>query len=154
MSFCGVCGKKIHQGAVFCPSCGAQVVTAASKQATHMYCRRCGEEIPSGASFCPSCGAQVVSVPAETAAVPTPQPTVAPLKKKSVVLAAVLSFLIAGLGHFYLGEWKRGGSWLIGALILGVILTYILPGYLLIAGLIIGVLSAFDARKEALNKYS
>ncbi len=117
------------------------------------FCNVCGKEIPPGASFCPSCGAQVVTS-AESVAVPVSQQDTMPLKKKSVMLATVLGFLVAGLGHFYLGKWKRGGLWVIGALILWAMIVYTSPSYLLTAGLIIGIFSAFDARKTALKKYS
>jgi hypothetical protein len=77
-------------------------------------------QVPYDVVFCPNSSAQVeiatlkVSIPIATA----------PLikKKKNATLAAALSILLAGLGHFYLGEWKRGGLWLSGAIALAIIL--------------------------------
>lgn len=70
-------------------------------------------------------------------------------QKKSPILAAILSFLIVGVGHMYLGKWGRGFAWLGGAIVLGIILAVIMgnvPSYI---GLIIAALSAFDAKQEA-----
>jgi len=75
-------------------------------------------------------------------------------KKKNAILAAVLSVLIAGPGHFYLGEWKRGALWLAGALALGVGLGLALPNVPSFLGLVVGLLSGWDARKIALAKHS
>ena len=70
--------------------------------------------------------------------------------KKKVVLAGILSFLMAGLGHFYLGLWKRGLAWLLGAIAIGLALALLLPNTKLTAvGVIIGLLSALDAKKQA-----
>jgi TM2 domain-containing membrane protein YozV len=75
------------------------------------------------------------------------------MRKKNATLAAVLSFLIAGVGHFYLGEWRRGALWLGGALVVAIILGLALPNQFW-SGLVIGLFSAWDARKIALAKYS
>jgi len=58
--------------------------------------------------FCPSCGAPVV--------IAAPPPIVTDVRKrKNVTLAAVLSFLLAGLGHFYLLKvWARFRSLMCG----------------------------------------
>ena len=74
--------------------------------------------------------------------------------KKNATLAAVLSFLLCGLGHFYLGEWRRGGLWLSGAIALAIILSSAAPQVPGILTWIVPALSAWDARKIALAKYS
>ncbi len=42
---------------------------------------------------------------------------------KSVVIAVVLSLLIPGIGHLYIGRYLRGLVWFVGAVIIGVIFT-------------------------------
>lgn len=70
--------------------------------------------------------------------------------KKKPWLAGLLSFLIAGVGHFYLGLWKRGLAWLLSAIALGILLTIIAPGKASSSvGVVIGVFSLLDAKKQA-----
>jgi len=84
---------------------------------------------------------------------PIPVATAPPIKKKkNATLAAALSILLAGLGHFYLGEWKRGGLWLSGAIALAIILSFVLPQVSFL-GWVIPILSAWDARKIAMARY-
>jgi TM2 domain-containing membrane protein YozV len=117
-----------------------------------VYCSKCGGELLPGAAFCSSCGAPVAGA--------APPPPTAPAsvavvrKRKNAILAAVLSFLLAGLGHFYLGEWKRGAAWLTAAIAVGIVLTLALPKVPSIVGLIVGIASAWDARRIALAKYA
>lgn len=120
------------------------------------YCRQCGEKNPQDAAFCISCGAKVKVTPTRSTSSTDPAPKTqldAPRKKKNASLAAILSFLIAGLGHFYLGEWKRGALWFIALIIIGIVLFYTLNSATFI-GLILNIICGLDARKIALKKYS
>lgn len=47
--FCSQCGKELPEGAVTCPSCGAE-----HKQM--MFCKHCGAQIPVNSAVCPVCG--------------------------------------------------------------------------------------------------
>jgi hypothetical protein len=91
----------------------------------------------------------VVSVP--PAAVPIVS---AVRKKKNATLAAVLSFLVCGLGHFYLAEWKRGALWLAAAIALLIALAVVWPQMPRYLAYIVPLLSALDARRIAKAKYS
>jgi len=61
-----------------------------------MYCNKCGNEIGEGQGFCDKCGQQAGAAVQQ-------QPPV-PMREKSAGVAAILSFLWAGLGHLYVGK--------------------------------------------------
>ena len=63
--------------------------------ASHTLCGNCGAVLPHPAATCWRCG-----VAATAGARRTP--------RKSPALAAVLAALIPGLGHVYLGNYRRG----------------------------------------------
>jgi len=75
-------------------------------------------------------------------------------KRKNAAVAAVLSFLIVGLGHFYLGEWRRGAVWLCGGIALMVVLALIFPQLPRALTYVVPLLSGLDARNIAKKKYS
>ena len=62
------------------------------------FCANCGFKMDKNNKFCPNCGSSPDN----------PQPTMPIQSDKSSGLAAVLSFLIIGLGQIYLGLTKRG----------------------------------------------
>lgn len=110
------------------------------------FCKNCGKIIFTDAKFCEYCGTRVDSTllqPEEVAPSPqqprydTPQngqqvqyssyqqPSYVPgnqpkLPRKSPVISAILSLLIAGLGQIYLGRFWRGAGWFIVGIILGI----------------------------------
>ena len=51
-SFCIDCGKKLVEGAPFCPNCGKRVLPLSNKK----FCPYCGKEAESDALFCINCG--------------------------------------------------------------------------------------------------
>jgi TM2 domain-containing membrane protein YozV len=93
-----------------------------------MFCHNCGAEIDINALLCPKCGVeQKVGVPIAAG-------------EKSVFIAAVLSFLLAGVGEMYVGKMRRGIVILLAALLL----SWTMIGYP-----IIWLLSIYDAYKLA-----
>ena len=69
-------------------------------------CPNCGAGLQAGATKCVKCGSAIdVQQAAPGAAA---QPAMVPPKKVSVFLAALLGFLITGLGHIYIGQKTKG----------------------------------------------
>ena len=67
-----------------------------------MYCKNCGEEIDDKAAICVKCGVYIEEK-----------------KKKNVTFAFIWSFLIAGAGQCYNGEWGKGALMFVMCEILG-----------------------------------
>lgn len=66
---------------------------------------------------------------------------------RSVTIAIILSLLIPGLGHVYIGRFGRALIWFLGALGIGLILdqqTEITPAALIVLT-VLGVMAAIDA---------
>lgn|GEM_PF-503409 len=64
----------------------------------------------------------------------------------SVAVAIILSLIIPGLGHLYIGRFGRALIWFIGGLLIGIILDQqgsLTPGSLIVLG-VLGVLAAID----------
>lgn len=97
-----------------------------------MFCPNCGKSVPEGAKFCENCGSaanssagqQSAQAPPGYQAPPYPAPPpyypqppygapVPYLPLKSAGIAAILAFLIPGLGHIYLGKITEGIVYLI-----------------------------------------
>lgn len=78
------------------------------------------------------------------------RPARPPLRRpggRSIAIAIILSLIIPGLGHVYIGRFARALIWFIGALGIGIILDQqasITPGALIVLT-VLGVLSAIDA---------
>ena len=65
---------------------------------------------------------------------------------RSLALAIILSLVIAGLGHVYIGRFGRALIWFIGALVIGVILDQqgsLTPGSLIVL-VVLGIAAAAD----------
>jgi uncharacterized Zn finger protein (UPF0148 family) len=76
--FCKKCGRKLNDGARFCPGCGTQIIVKQSAQAVSSaghICLACGAPLRKGAAFCMKCGTKV-----QTAAAPACEACGAPLK--------------------------------------------------------------------------
>lgn len=116
----------------------------ANTDAERKTCPDCAEAVQAAAKVCRFCGYRFdreVSG-AEVAASARRRPS----GPKSAAGAAVLSFVIPGLGHFYLGEGWRGGVFLASFLVavLGAIYTETIgPAW------IIGIIGAVDAYRGA-----
>ena len=108
------------------------------------YCHQCGAMIPYYDRYCPACN--------------TPQPTLpgmVPIKRepeKKVWIAVILSFLITGLGQYYLGERRRAVAFFAGTLIMGAILSYgFTQDQIMGFGVIMALISAIDAYQLAMR---
>jgi len=116
---CFSCGLLVHNSATQCPKCGAKQpeLSLGALQATNehplkknnasnlVYCRGCGDSIHETALSCPNCGAQQK----------ISNTTNAYSENKSKVAAAILAFLLGGLGghKFYLGQIGLGFLYLL-----------------------------------------
>jgi TM2 domain-containing membrane protein YozV len=109
------------------------------------YCHNCGAMIPYYDRYCPACNA--------------PQPVLPgmePVKQagvKKVWIAVLLSFLITGAGQLYLGESRRGATFLLGTLLIGVALSYYFTQDQIMGfGVAMALISAYDAYRLGLRK--
>lgn len=133
MVSCPVCGNDVGNEK-FCPNCGSAVDdentvenNSSSTQNTK-YCSNCGSEIDFKAEICPKCGVRQKSASVSSS-------------EKNEVLAIILSFILPGLGHFYLGLPKKGIIILILSIV-GIFL-FIFPY------LIVWAYGMYDAYKSA-----
>ena len=140
MVTCKSCGSEVDDGAKFCKNCGSEIIIEEENVDDNgiKFCANCGFKMPKSTKFCPECGTATDGVPRVTnnagGAVSNTD--------KSPGLAAVLSFLIVGLGQIYLGLTKKGIILFIAALISG-FLTLIIIGW--ITFLIVWVYAIYDA---------
>lgn len=117
MAICPVCGKEVGNEK-FCSNCGSAIENddASSYDSQNSkFFSNCGSQIDFKAEICPKCGVrQSLSISSE----------------KNVWIAVLLSLLIVGLGHFYLGLPKKGAlflimtiiSWVLIAAVIGIVL--------------------------------
>ena len=133
--FCPNCGTEVDVEIAFCPQCGFKFAQEEAKPNTK-FCQSCGEKININAEICPHCGVRVANFQ---------------YQDKSVLLAAILSFLFPGLGHLYLGLNRKGISFII-AYIVSAILIILLIGFILV--LIVWLWALIDSIKstEAINR--
>lgn len=132
--FCPNCGTEITADVAFCPQCGFKL----HKDETQTkFCQNCGKKIDINAEICPHCGVRVAGV--------------TPSGEKSVLLAAILSFLFPGLGHLYNGLTTKGLSFII-AYIVSAVLIFLIVGFVLM--LIVWIWALVDVIKttEAINR--
>ncbi len=97
-------------------------------------CPACGNRISSQASSCPQCGHPVASPPAPQVIVTQKVPLWNP------GIAALLSFLIPGMGQMYKGQVLNGIVWFVlvgSAYFFGALLLFI-PGVILHLCCIVG----------------
>ena len=101
--------------------------------------------MPKNLKFCPECGSPTSNAPQTNNTVNNTGNSVVNTDKDPV-LAAILSFLIIGLGQIYLGLTKKGIILFLAAIISGVLML-ILIGFIL--WLLIWVYAIYDAYKSA-----
>lgn len=99
------------------------------------FCPRCGTMIPNQEAFCPICGEEQPQLP-----------RMPKKKNRRTWVAVMLSLLVTGLGHVYLGEWQRGlGFFGLAFMFSLVASSYMSYEQIIIVGVIIAVASAIDA---------
>jgi DNA-directed RNA polymerase subunit RPC12/RpoP len=110
MSFCFNCGSKANAGADFCVKCGKQLDfdSAVSESSSEVFCQSCGSKLKKSADVCINCG---------KAAKSRTNKRVVKSQIKSNGVALVLSILIPGAGHLYLGLTEEGTPYLIASAI-------------------------------------
>ena len=123
-SVCPSCGQEVEEGMKFCKNCGSEINPESVEKKQSKFCSNCGFEMDINTKFCPECGRSTTGQlnPNITHAVVNSQ--------KSPALAAILSFLIIGLGQVYLGLTKKGIILFILAIVSG-FLMLILVGFVL-----------------------
>ncbi len=144
MVACKNCGCELQEGAKFCKECGAEV-TVEKFDGESQFCSSCGFKMPTGLKFCPQCGSPTSKVPHNSNTINNAGSSVVNTNKDPV-LAAVLSFLIIGLGQIYLGLTKKGILLIVAAFISG-ILMLILIGY--VFWILIWIYAIYDAYSSA-----
>lgn len=135
MSTCKSCGSEVNEGAKFCKNCGAEIIIEEEGD-DFKFCSNCGFKMDKNIKFCPECGSPTNGVPQ----------TAVNSQDKNSALAAILSFLIIGLGQIYIGLTKKGIILLLAAIISGfLMLIYI--GW--ITWLIVWIYAIYDAYNSA-----
>ena len=144
MVACKNCGCELPEGAKFYKECGTEVIAEEYNGETQ-FCPNCGSKIPKNIKFCPECGSPTSNTPQTNNTANNTGNSVVNTNKDPA-LAAILSFLIIGLGQIYLGLTKKGIILFIAAVISG-FLMFILIGFAL--WLLIWVYAIYDAYKSA-----
>ena len=144
MVTCQSCGSEVDEGAKFCKNCGSEVIVEEENEniSETKFCANCGFEMPKSTKFCPECGTSTDGV--AQAVKNTNNAVINP--DKSSGLAALLSFLIIGLGQIYIGLTKKGIILFIAAIISGVLMMVII-GW--ITWLIVWGYAIYDAYNSA-----
>lgn len=124
MATCQNCGSEVDDESKFCKNCGSEVIVEENNVDVNetKFCANCGFEMPKDTKFCPECGGATDSVPRVVNNVNAPIANT----DKSPGLAAVLSFLIVGLGQIYLGLTKKGIILFIAAVISAFLMLFII----------------------------
>jgi TM2 domain-containing membrane protein YozV len=110
------------------------------KQEKTKFCHSCGAMIPYFDRYCPACNIQQPSLPGMD-----PQSNI---QKRKIWIAVLLSFLITGLGQYYLGDKRRAIAFFGGTMLIGILLSYWLTQEQLMGfGFLMALISAYDAYK-------
>lgn len=97
--YCTNCGESLYEHAEICPKCGVRA------HRVNNYCHNCGVQVNERQEMCVSCGASLKKLASND-------------KAMEPWLAALLSFLIVGLGQMLIGQVKKGVVFLIGSVVL------------------------------------
>lgn len=132
MYICSECGSQIPEDSDFCYHCGALRTKALQMDDSgHMEmgkCYSCGEPVKGEEYFCSKCGAPLVKAT---------QPHLVKYGMLAIFMAAIPGFFnIFGLGHLVLKQWSRG----IMFMVMGALLWWIEPGYMMSGDLFIMML--------------
>ncbi len=109
MPFCFSCGTQTFDSADFCVKCGTKLdldKRRAPKKSNHSkFCANCGTKVGNAADVCLACGKATQSNSQSNNY----------SQLKSATVAIVLSILIAGVGHLYLGLTKEAIPFLVAS---------------------------------------
>lgn len=142
MATCQNCGCEVDDESKFCKNCGSEIVKNEVVEVSETkFCANCGFEMDKSTKFCPECGTSTIGEPLAGSNVNA----VSNVDKNSV-LAAVLSFLIIGLGQIYLGLNKKGIILFVAAIVSGVLMLVFI-GY--ITWLLVWIYAIYDAYNSA-----
>lgn len=92
------------------------------------FCHNCGFELEGDFKFCPNCGYDLEN---KTQVRSREYDSVVTTEEKSILVSVILSVIIPGLGHFYLGLSRKGAMFLI-AYVVSAILILLLIGFVLV----------------------
>ena len=137
---CPSCGEEVDEGMKFCKNCGSEISPEQDEAKQTKFCRNCGCEMDASINFCPECGMSTSGQLQNT------QTQSVVRSQKSPILAAVLSFLIIGLGQIYLGLTKKGIILFVLAIISG-ILMFVYIGFIL--WLLVWIYAMYDGYNSA-----
>lgn len=119
-----------------------------------MYCPNCGKIIPDGGRYCPDCGFDVsagspVSRSEGSGYTNTNLNAAMMMNKKSEGLTLLLSFLITGLGHIYVGQTSKGVALLVAAILCwGLGLLFLFPFVIVFILWIYGMYDSYKLAQE------
>lgn len=139
---CPVCGREVD-GKKFCPNCGSAVmeeekpVDSQSKTETK-YCSNCGAKIDIKAEICPKCGVRQSNINSQSS-------------DKNVWVALVLSLLVVGLGHFYLGLPKKAIMLIVLTIVCWILIFFFIGIILYPLMLIYGVYDVYKSANAMAN---
>lgn len=115
-----------------------------------IYCPECENRCSAAASTCPQCGHPLMP----RASTPVSAPTAPPPQIQQVVMqspawsagvAAVLSFIIPGLGQLYKGQLFNGLAWF--CVVVAAYMLFIIPGLFMHLFCVVGALSGDPYRR-------
>lgn len=143
MVICQNCGFESKDNAKFCAKCGSEINNQENDVHLTIFCSNCGFEMDSGIRFCPNCG---TSPTGEKPVKANFNPTVR--SHKNPTIAAILSFLIVGLGQIYLGLTKKGIILFVVAVISLMCLAFIFGGILFFIIWGYGIYDAYNSAEK------
>ena len=109
------------------------------------FCPYCGALIPYLDEYCPSCSKAQPPMPGMRIAVEKPS--------KKVWIAVLLSLLLTGLGQVYIGQWRKGVAFFVGTFIMGYVLYDVIDyGLIMLFGMIMAIISAYDAYRSLMDR--
>jgi uncharacterized membrane protein YvbJ len=172
MVICPDCGTEVPD-AKFCKNCGASLpqtnedvnveervpvvienneedASQKGSQNAPKFCHNCGFELNGEFKFCPNCGYDIENktggnVNSKSYNVVTSS------HEKSIIVSIILSVILPGVGHFYLGLSRKGAIFLI-AYFVSAILILLLVGLLLTTVIWIWALVDVIQSTNALNR--
>lgn len=170
MVICPDCGKEVPD-AKFCKNCGSRLPEVIQSVRTEendviepknagpvdsedieiktvKYCHNCGFELNGKFKFCPNCGYNLENKSSVNRRVNDNYVT--PSEEKNIILSIILSVIIPGLGHFYLGLSRKGAIFLL-AYVVSAVLIFILIGFILVLIIWIWALVDVIQSTNALN---